>query len=499
MQPYNEIDAYHIGKSHIQNGLSCEDYSATYSDKFVSIIVVSDGHGDKNCFRSAKGARHACEISVNLCRQFQSITNHIDDITHCNFEELVASLESEIVEKWKDKVLSDAQTHPFTEEELSGVSEQAQAAYRAGSRVEKAYGCTLIVAMISAHYWLALQIGDGKCVAAYPDGAFVEPIPVDENCLGNRSTSLCNSNAKESFRHYYSAIKPAAAFVSSDGVEESFDTAGLYNCFYSVAYWLKADGFDIAKQKLDDLLPQISKGGSGDDVSLAAMVSSVGSIAKPRQTLDQVYEKVDACANVLEQYNTRLDSQKNRLLDNSRKLNVLKKEIAELKQSLEEHISAHDQFSRECKQLEEEIADLSAKAQRASEQMEKAQKFKESAEKYWFSEFERLGLKYQPDLGESSGDDKDDSSVGPAAESINVEKEKDDAEEVIEKVSELQDTSPTKSPILEVNLETDVYSSDEDSSIAIALEHEEQTPDDGGPAHLAKSKKPFWPFGKSKK
>lgn len=402
MKPYNEINAHYIGESHIQNGLTCEDYSATYSDEFVSIIVVSDGHGDKNCFRSDKGARYACEISVNLCRQFQNITNHIDDIAHCDFEKLVASLESEIVEKWKNKVLSDAQVHPFTEEEFSKASEQAQATYRAGSRTEKAYGCTLIVSMASANYWLALQIGDGKCVAAYHDGVFVEPIPVDKNCLGNRSTSLCNSNAKESFRHYYSAIKPIAVFASSDGVEESFDPAGLYNFLYSVAYWLKEEGFETTRLKLDDLLPKISEGGSGDDVSLAAMVSLQDNISKPRQTLDQIYERVTACANVLEQCNTNLADTKDRFSETTGKKDQIEKEIAALKEKLEEKQRAHDRLLTECESLETSLHELSAKVQRASEQMDKAEKYKASAERYWFAELERIGIKYQLTLDEEN-------------------------------------------------------------------------------------------------
>ncbi|MCM1060056.1 MAG: protein phosphatase 2C domain-containing protein [Eubacterium sp.] len=499
MRPYSEINAHHIGESHIQNGLTCEDYSAAYSDEFVSVIVVSDGHGDKNCFRSEKGAKYACEISITLCRQFQNITNHIDDIAHCDFEGLVSSLEAEIVEKWKNKVLSDAQIHQFTEEELSKASEQAQAAYRAGSRIEKAYGCTLIVAMASANYWLALQIGDGKCVAAYQDGAFVEPIPIDENCLGNRSTSLCNSNAKESFRHYYSAIRPAAVFVSSDGVEESFDTAGLYNCFYSVAYWLRADGYEVAKQKLDEMLPQISEGGSGDDVSLTAMVSSVDSIAKPRQTLDQVYEKVDACASALEQYNTKLEGQKDRLLEKSRELETLEKQIADIKKMLDKTISAYDQISKEHKQLEEEIADCSIKVQRASEQMEKAHKFKESAEKYWFLKIEKLGLKNQATPKEPHEYDKEDLPMCPIDKSTISENNRDDSEEEIKPVIESPSTSPVKRSDPVVKSVDDSYGHIVDSATAVAYEFEELVPGDDSLAHLDKSKKPFWPFGKQKK
>ena len=118
MHPYIELNAHHIGKSHVQNGLTCEDYSASYSDDQVSIVVISDGHGDKNCFRSDKGARYACEIAISLCRQFQSITNHINDIDQCDFESLVVSLESDIADAWKEKVLSDANAQPISDEEL---------------------------------------------------------------------------------------------------------------------------------------------------------------------------------------------------------------------------------------------------------------------------------------------------------------------------------------------------------------------------------------------
>lgn len=492
MRPYNEINAHHIGESHIRNGLTCEDYSAAYSDEFVSIIVVSDGHGDKNCFRSEKGSKYACEISVNLCRQFQDITNHIDDIAHCDFEGLVASLEAEIVEKWKNKVLSDAQIHPFTEDELSKASEQAQDAYRAGSRIEKAYGCTLIVAMVSANYWLAFQIGDGKCVAAYNEGVFVEPIPADENCLGNRSTSLCNSNAKELFRHYYSSTKPIAVFVSSDGVEESFDLAGLYNCLYSVAYWLKEDGFEVTKLKLDDLLPRISEGGSGDDVSLAAMVSLQDNISKPRQTLDQIYERVTACANVLEQCNSNLADTKDRLSESTGKRDQLEKEIATLKEKLEEKQRVHGQVLTECEMLETSLHELSAKVQRASEQMDKAEKYKSSAVRYWFAELEKLGIKYQPILDEESTDTLkvEEPQCEPATEEKTVVKQLITEEVVNDEVvsgEEKRDPSIVDDDFLTVY----------NATVATIRQHDEVT--EQADVRAEKPTKKFWPFNRSSK
>jgi len=421
MRPYVELNAHHIGTSHIQSGLACEDYSAVYSDEQVSIIAISDGHGDKNCFRSSRGARYACETAVSLCRQFQSITSHIDDIAQCDFEGLVVSLESDIADAWKKKVLSDASAHPFSAEELSSASAQAQGIYRSGQRLEKAYGCTLILAMSADNYWLTIQIGDGKSIAAYRDGVFVEPVPADENCVGNRSTSLCNSNAKESFRHYYSKVKPAAAFVSSDGVEESFDQAGLYNFFYSIAYWLKEEGLDTAKAKLEALLPQISEGGSGDDVSAAIMISTADALAKPRQTLDQVYERVNACENTFEQCRSLLADVKDRAAEKEKQRAEIDAKIAELRAELEEMEKARGQLAAEQDALKSRADELETRAQRASEQMEKAAKYRAAAERYWFAEFEKIGLKYHSAAEESAN--------GAVPDGPEDQKEEDRAEE----------------------------------------------------------------------
>jgi len=409
MQPYIEINAHHIGKSHVLNGLDCEDYSEVYSDEQLSIVVISDGHGDKNCFRSALGAMHACDVAIRELRRFQSVTNHIDDLSQCDFESLVVSLESDIANRWKEKVLRDAELNPFTAEELDAASERAREVYGAGDRFEKAYGCTLIAAIVTGSYWLAIQIGDGKCVAAYNDGVFVEPVPVDENCLGNRSTSLCNSNAIESFRHYYSNVKPLAVFVSSDGIEESFDQAGLYNCFYSVGYWLKENGLEATREKLDDLLPQISEGGSGDDVSIAAMTSQKSLLAKPRQSLQQVYEKVSSCSDALEQCTAQLADAQAKLAGLEEQYDSIEMEIVELKEKLAEKEELFNAVAKEKEAIDADVDELSEREHMATEQMEKAESFKASAENFWFPRLEKIGLEFKPEIdGEPLNDDEND-------------------------------------------------------------------------------------------
>ena len=500
MQPYIELNAHHIGKSHVQSGLLCEDYSATYSDDQISIVVISDGHGDKNCFRSDKGARYACEIAISLCRQFQSITNHIDDIEQCDFESLVASLESDIADAWKNKVLSDANAHPFSDEELSVASEQAQGVYRSGQRLEKAYGCTLILSMSTSNYWLSIQIGDGKSIAAYKDGVFVEPVPVDENCLGNRSTSLCNSNAKESFRHYFSKVKPIAAFVSSDGVEESFDQAGLYNFFFSLAYWLKEEGFEIAKAKIDNLLPQISEGGSGDDVSVAIMVSTEDVIAKPRQTLDQIYERVNACENALVQCQNLLADANDRISEKGKECSALEKDVTKLKAELEEKEKAYAQALAEQEALNKSADDLHAKTQRASEQMEKATKYRASAERYWFAEFEKIGLEYHPPMeGSEAADEELDEKADQKEELPHTDKATEGVSRVVDTsngisagtAENVQICSAEQVSASDPVIPTDSAFSDIYSKVSGSL-NQEQLPEEP----KEKPTRHFWPFGK---
>ena len=65
---YIVFNKHHIGASHINKGAPCEDFSASFIDNLMAIAVISDGHGDKNCFRSAKGAQIACEAAIDVLR-----------------------------------------------------------------------------------------------------------------------------------------------------------------------------------------------------------------------------------------------------------------------------------------------------------------------------------------------------------------------------------------------------------------------------------------------
>jgi hypothetical protein len=139
-----------------------------------------------------------------------------------------------------------------------------------------AYGCTLIAVAAAGPYWFGVQIGDGKCIALEEGGGFSEPIPWDEDCQFNVTTSLCEENAPELFRYFVSIGLPEALFIGTDGVDTSFQLeengekiASMYRIILDN---FKGEGFEKGCRQLEDFLPVLTGRGSGDDVSIAGIL-----------------------------------------------------------------------------------------------------------------------------------------------------------------------------------------------------------------------------------
>jgi len=62
-------------------------------------------------------------------------------------------------------------------------------------------------------YWFALHIRYGKLVVFDTAGAAYEPIPDDEHCFLNATTSICDEDALERCRGYFSRDLPTAVFL----------------------------------------------------------------------------------------------------------------------------------------------------------------------------------------------------------------------------------------------------------------------------------------------
>ena len=257
------------GESHLHDGRVCQDSSASFSDECGTVAVVSDGHGGCDYVRSQIGSAMACEAAVkNIRRLFENIS---PEAFLAEPDMMLIQLEAAIINDWNESVRSHYEANPFTEEELDCVSEKAGASYRSGHRIERAYGATLIAAAVTRDYWFGIQIGDGKCAAFDEAGICTQPIPWDEKCFLNKTTSICGSDALRDFRHFYSEKIPTAVFMGSDGIDDSFkNEEDMYDFYKTILYAFSISDYTQAVDELKAYLPRLSKEGSADDVSIAA-------------------------------------------------------------------------------------------------------------------------------------------------------------------------------------------------------------------------------------
>ena len=274
MQDYHAFAHTRIGQNHITGGKVCQDFSAYVKGEAYTIAIVSDGHGSADFVRSDRGSRFACKAATDAVCAF---LEQIDIAALENVaarEQILYRLCSNILLRWNTLVDSDVADSPFTEEELETVSDTYAARYRAGQRCEHAYGATLLIAIVTADFFIGIRNGDGECVALWPDGRMDKPIPWNDRCSFNVCTSLCDADSIEEFRWVYTANPPAAVFIGSDGVDDSYAAeAELFHLYRSFCLEVIDNGMDAAAAEMAGFLPKLTERGSGDDVSIAGIVS----------------------------------------------------------------------------------------------------------------------------------------------------------------------------------------------------------------------------------
>lgn len=304
----NKICHYCQGDSHKSNDKPCQDYAYADSSELLSMAIVSDGHGGERYFRSQHGSRLAVEITEKAIRSFvenmadltqtgKHRRSVFDDSPFTSFSMATATeqqlgssthealkwLFSSIINQWNAAIARHAAENELTEWEKDNVEQKyldefiAKQADETAS-FEKTYGCTLMAYVQTPYYWFAFHIGDGKCVSMRQgqEGELLceQPIPWDEKCFLNKTTSLCDSNALEEFRYCYQGDGefPLAMFLGSDGLDDSYgDGENLYNFYIQLFKIIARSGLDKAEKELRKSLPIISQRGSKDDMSVASI------------------------------------------------------------------------------------------------------------------------------------------------------------------------------------------------------------------------------------
>ena len=291
MKMYRSFHCTSIGASHIRKGTVCQDASSHVEKDTYTLAVISDGHGGDDYFRSDRGSKFAVETFCRCVEDAFTLStsnetsmlknkarNFAEALNACSNDKQIAEQMNwfmrSIVSRWNIMVDNDYNENPFTESEMEHVSDKAKARYEIGDKIHSAYGATLIGAVITDDFWFGIQIGDGRCVAFDKEGCPFEPIPWDEQCFLNVTTSICDSNASSEMRYFFSRELPAAIFVGSDGIDDSFkNERHLYNFYRVVLSSFVKESETEALQGLNDYLPILSAQGSADDMSIGCIIN----------------------------------------------------------------------------------------------------------------------------------------------------------------------------------------------------------------------------------
>ncbi|MBV3713381.1 MULTISPECIES: protein phosphatase 2C domain-containing protein [unclassified Bacteroides] len=302
-----------LGSSHLASKKPCQDSGIHYNKDGVYIAIVCDGHGGESYVRSDKGSRIAAEVAKNKILEFVKSTpieifagkknavtvvptrdpridkqGHKREVSmlsesemellkqnilytkeverYPEMESLFRKLFTDIYESWKSEIKNDAQTNSFSGKEKEKIG---------SSRLEKAYGSTLMAAVRTPSYWFAFHIGDGKLYACDKLMKWYEPVPWDCNCFLNITTSLCDHTPVEEFRYAFDGTGdfPLAFALGSDGIDDTFIRTELIHKFYSkLLCLLEGHKQEEVETLLKESLSNLSERGSHDDMSVAVIV-----------------------------------------------------------------------------------------------------------------------------------------------------------------------------------------------------------------------------------
>ena len=372
-----EIHSTCQGESHKAINKVCQDYSFVEITKDLTIAVVCDGHGGERYFRSDIGSKVAAEVTAECLHLFfegidknlflgKPFTQHSALSTEVKnndyhkgteVEKVMRQLFSSIIYNWREKILSHATSNPLTESEVSVVPQKAQQEFTNNIGHEKTYGCTLMCYAQTTDYWLAFHIGDGKCIAFDGEGKWSEPIPWDDQCFLNKTTSLCDSDAIDKFRFCYAGdgLFPLSVFLGSDGIDDSFgETPNMINFYIQILKTIVNSSVDEARNSLEEALPELSKIGSKDDMSVACVFDENRLQDAIPQLIgwqrSNVKEQIDAVnTRILSLYEKKEIIENKQIKEQKDKIDFdyFLKDITRSFKTKEALISKYDKFSRE--------------------------------------------------------------------------------------------------------------------------------------------------------
>ena len=367
MKGYKSFSVTVRGAAHVSADKVCQDASLHYSDEFMEIAIVADGHGGDDYFRSDVGARIATEVALRVLKETGKDIATLTEAELASFKNspsqqyaVMARAKREIVDLWRREVHSDYAANPFSKEDMKSISSKYVSRYENKGIFEWAYGTTLIAAVVTDKCWFAVHIGDGNCIEVYNDNDFAESMPRDPRCVGEASSSLCQSDAFDVFRHYVSFEIPRFIFVHTDGIDDALLTdTQRRDAYYSITSSFVND-FEHAVENVEkNVLTYIATNWKRDDTSLAGIVFT-----------DGVVEQANVLLTMGRAWRRRIEYRRAR-----HRKTELDKICSGLQTTIDNIINRQKELEKEYKKLEErkkELLEIGKKNNDLIEQNKKA-------------------------------------------------------------------------------------------------------------------------------
>jgi len=312
MEMFRSFSVTKTGSKH-EDGV-CQDASDHKDYEDAAIAIVADGHGSSRCFRSDIGSQKAVKITANCIEAFMKDSKNVlknpIEAKNNNGNDGKAELRGlgrQIINKWFNAVMHHEEINPLAKDpKMEQIPDKYKERYRDNPDYRcHAYGTTLMAVTVTKDYWFGVQIGDGKCIVLYEDGNWAFPIPPDDRCSHNTTTSICDDepvSALEELRCWFGfkddvgkymeysfgvdgqnkdSVKevkfpPLAIFIGSDGVEDSYPYVDndryVINFYRNRVISIYKKSFESAKEEIEDWAKRFADRESTDDVSIAGVI-----------------------------------------------------------------------------------------------------------------------------------------------------------------------------------------------------------------------------------
>ena len=263
-----------LGAAHRRQGKPCQDASLSAEllgpdGQTLQLLAVADGHGSSRSWLSQRGSALACAEAQRAVAEALARTPPSDEAAWRQL--LREGLAATVHRRWRAAIAADWPQHsPDPAVPLEPV----------------AYGCTLGVLLLAPRWWGCTGLGDWDLVAVDRDGSaqlLSQEEAIGSHGAGEATASLCLPQG-ETLWVQRAQLQPLsgqrqlqALALSTDGVRKSCASDADFLALCSQVIQLEEP------QQLQRGLEQITREGSGDDVSLA-MALRAGPGSGPRPT-----------------------------------------------------------------------------------------------------------------------------------------------------------------------------------------------------------------------